>query len=92
MTDEPGPIIVEPRNEGRIDRVYVFLSIDAEGNNGIVAEILPGLGATPFVTGSLRGAEAMKQVAEEIAERTGKPIGMFVFKRETQLWATKAGS
>jgi hypothetical protein len=86
------PLIHDPGNEGRIDRVYVFLSIDEEGNNGIIAEILPGLGSTPLVTGALKTAEVMKQMAEKVAERTGKPVGMFAFRRETQLWQTEAGS
>ena len=87
MRDEP--IIHDPGNDARIDRVYVFMSIDDEGRNGIVAESAPGLGTTPLVTGSLRTAEMMKTLAQEVARKTGKPVGMFVFRRETLLWQTE---
>jgi hypothetical protein len=83
------PEIHDPGNTERIDRIYVFMSIDDEGKNGIVAEILPGLGSTQLITGSPKGVEIMKKVAQDVAKRTGKPIGMFGFKRETQLWQTK---
>jgi hypothetical protein len=79
------PIIHDPGNE-RIDRVYVFLSIDDEGRNGIVAEVLHGLGSTPLVTASPKTAEVMKTLAQDVAKRTGKTVGMFAFRRETQLW------
>jgi hypothetical protein len=82
-------IIHDPGNEERIDRVYVFMSIDDEGRNGIVAEVLPGKGTTPLVTASLKGVEIMKKLAQQVAERTGKPVGMFAFRRETQLWQTE---
>ena len=81
------PEIHDPGNERRIDRVYVFMSIDDQGMNGIVASILPALAAAgPLVTGSLGVAEYMKGLAQEVADKTGKPVGMFAFRRETQLW------
>jgi hypothetical protein len=86
MSDEP--LIHSPDNVERIDRLYVFLSIDDEGKNGIVAEILPVLGSTPLVTASLYIAETMKTLAQDVAKRTGKTVGMFAFRRETQLWQT----
>jgi hypothetical protein len=79
------PLIHDPGNENRIDRVYVFLSIDDEGANGIVADVLPHLGSTPLVTASPHTAETMK-LAQDVAKRTGKTVGMFAFRRETQLW------
>ena len=91
MTAEP--LIHDPGNETRIDRVYAFLSIDAEGNNGIAGGPVPGLGAfVQLVTASPGVAEMMKKLAEEIAAKTGKPVGLFAFKRETQLWQSEAGS
>jgi hypothetical protein len=80
------PLIHDPGNENRIDRVYVFLSIDDEGANGIVADVLPHLGSTPLATASPHTAETMKKLAQDVAKRTGKTVGMFAFRRETQLW------
>jgi hypothetical protein len=89
MTD----LILDPGNESRLDRLYVFLSIDGEGANGIVGGPMPGLGNfVQFVTASPEVVELMKKMAEELARRTGKPVGMFAFRRETQLWQTEAGS
>lgn len=83
------PIIHDPGNTERIERLYAFMSIDDEGKNGVVASILPGLGSTPLVTGSRKTVELMKPLAQEIAARTGKPVGLFAFRRETQLWQTE---
>jgi hypothetical protein len=77
-------LILDPGNEDRIDRVYVFMSIDDEGRNGIVA-----MGTARLVIGSLHAAEIVKKFAQEVADQTGKPVGMFAFRRETQLWQTK---
>ena len=80
------PEIHDPGNETEIEFIYAFMSIDEKGRNGIVAEILPGLGSTPLVTGSPKAAEMMKQLAQQVADKTGKRVGMFAFKRNGQLW------
>ena len=81
------PIIHDPGNETRIDEVYVFMSIDEKGRNGIVASIIPALGAAgPLVTSSLGVTEYMKGLAQHVADKTGKPVGLFAFKRSHQLW------
>lgn len=82
------PVIHDPGNEEKIDRVYVFMSIDDQGRNGIVASILPHLGSTPLVTGKRSVAKSMIPLAEKIAARTGKKIGLFVFERVEgeELW------
>jgi hypothetical protein len=85
------PEIHDPGNSDKIDEIFVFMSIDRSGNNGIVADILPGLGSTPLVTGSARIAEKMKPMAEEVARRTGKRVGLFRFVREGMIWKTDAG-
>ena len=90
------PIIHDPGNDRRIDRLYVFMSIDEQGRNGIVASILPGLGSTPLITGSPKAAEYMKGLAQQVADKTGKAVGLFVFTRDAeadparaQLWQSK---
>jgi hypothetical protein len=83
------PIIHDPGNESEIIHVYAFMSIDSEGKHGIVAEILPRLGSTPLVTASPNVAEKMKPLAQEVARKTGKRVGLFRFTRDTQLWWTE---
>jgi hypothetical protein len=74
--------VISPPNEAPIDRVYVFLSEDAKGFNGIVAGILPGIGSTPLVTSKRKVAESLIPVAQEAANRTGLKVGLYAFKRE----------
>jgi hypothetical protein len=82
-------LIHDPGNETQIGEVFVFMSIDDKGRNGIVASVLQGLGSTPLVTGSAKTAEKMKPLAEEVARETGKPVGMFRFVREGMVWKTQ---
>ena len=44
------------------------------------------MGSTPLVTASHRLAEMMKPLAQHVADKTGKPVGLFAFKRSHQLW------
>ena len=83
--------IHDPGNETKIERVYAFLSIDSQGRNGIVAEILPNLGATPLVTGSRKTAHAMIPLAQKVADRTGRKVGLFTFARVEgeELWQSE---
>jgi hypothetical protein len=82
----------DPGNERKIEEVFVFLSIDEEGRNGIVASFVPGLGAMPLVSGKLGVAEQMKLLAEGVAHRSGKPVGLYRFTRSAQLWRSDKGT
>jgi hypothetical protein len=83
--------IHDPGNETKIDRLYAFMSIDANGNHGIVAEILPRLGTTHLVTGSRKIAQTMIPLAQKVADRTGKKVGLFTFARVEgeELWQSE---
>jgi hypothetical protein len=80
-----------PPNEERIDRLYAFMSVDEKGFNGVIASILPGLGATPLVTGSRRVAHKLIPIAEKVARETGKKVGLYVFTRVEgeELWRSE---
>jgi hypothetical protein len=80
------PIIHDPGNTKEITHLFVFMSIDENGKHGIVAEILPSLGSTPLITSSRATAWAMRPFAQKVADKTGKPVGLFAFKRSHQLW------
>jgi len=80
------PTIHDPGNETEIEFVYAFMSIDEQGRHGIVAEILPGMGMTPLVFGKRELAHRMIPLAQQIADKTGKAVGLFAFKRSHQLW------
>lgn len=78
-----------PPNDRELDELFVFCSLDDEGMRGIVAHIMPGLGSTPFVTGSPSAMEAMKPMARAIAAETGKRVVLYRFLRQdAELWST----
>jgi hypothetical protein len=78
-----------PPNDRELDELYVFMSVDDNGMRGIVASLVPALGASgPLVTGSLGVAEYFKGLAEQVARRTGKRIVMYRFRRGEELWST----
>lgn len=86
MADEPRVGIHDPENVERISELYVFLSIDEEGRNGIVATMMHGLGSTPLITARPRLAEVMKATALALAKKTSKRIGLYRFDRGELLW------
>jgi hypothetical protein len=82
-------IFDSPGNESGLDELFAFCSVDENGMRGIVARILPGLGSTPFVTGSRKAVEGMKSMAPMIARETGKRVVLYRFTRESgEMWST----
>lgn len=80
-----------PQNEAKIERLYAFLSVDEDGKNGIVAAALPGVGSTPMVTGKRSVAKGMIPFAQEVADRTGLTVSLYVFARVEgeELWRSE---
>lgn len=84
-----GTVIINDRhNDRELDVLYVFCSVDEDGMRGIVAHIMPGLGSTPFVTGSPNAVEHMKRIAPQIARETGKRVVLYEYTRGADLWST----
>jgi hypothetical protein len=79
--------IHNPPNERAFDELYVFLSEDENGH-GLVASVVPGIGAALLVTGSPTIAEHFKTIAAGIAKETGKRIIMHKFTRGEELWSS----
>jgi hypothetical protein len=73
-------LLHNPPNRAPIDTLYAVVSIDAEGRMGICAEVLPGIGTTPFVTGSLKALDGFKRIARE-AQAPGKRLAVVTFTR-----------
>jgi hypothetical protein len=80
-----------PPNETRIERLYAFLSIDEKGNNGVVASILPGIGAAQMIFGTRELAKKMIPIAQQVADKTGLDVGLYVFARVEggRLWRSE---
>jgi hypothetical protein len=78
-------IIHSPPNERELDELYAFLSVDDKGLRGIVAGLIPGIGAQPLITGSPTVLALMKRMAPKLAKETGKRIALYKFKRGEEL-------
>jgi hypothetical protein len=64
-----------------IDYVYVGLSEDKEGRNGICAAFAPGIGGTPMVTASDKVLEYFKDQIDELAKMLDGKIKIVRFTR-----------
>jgi hypothetical protein len=65
---------IDTPNHEVIERLYAIMSVDLNGNTGICATILPGLGSTPLITGSKRILEAFKKLAREMPQSPGTRV------------------
>jgi hypothetical protein len=74
--------IHKPPNERVIDVVYVGMSEDENGFNGIVATMVPGLGGSPMVTSSEKVLAFFKGQASMLAKEIKGPIKIYRFVRE----------
>lgn len=81
--------IHKPPNEKVIDYVYVGLSEDAEGKNGIVAAYAPGIGATVMVTASDKVLDFFKAQALMLAKEFKKPVKIYRFRRDDCIFDTE---
>jgi len=80
-----GTAIHETRNEiERIEEVWAYVSKD-EGGEGICSVILPTLGSTPLVYAQPRLHDMMRQLATELATRTGTKVRHVRFTRRKDL-------
>lgn len=65
--------------EQTVRELFVWVATDATGAEGIVAGILPGLGATPLVSSKRAAAERMEPAAREAQRRSivaGQPVSI----------------
>jgi hypothetical protein len=63
----------------KIEKVYVILSVDEKGNNGIVATEIPMLGMTPLVTSRKDILERYKEIVQELANDTNRTYKVVEF-------------
>ena len=74
-------IVHSPKNEKVIEEVWIGMSEDDDGKNGIVATIVPGFGGTPMVTSSPRLLDHFKWKAAADSAETGVRIKIYRFTR-----------
>jgi hypothetical protein len=71
----------KPPNEHVIDEVWVGLSEDPDGKNGICAWVAPGIGRTSMLTASKKVLEYFKQTAVTVAVATDARVKIYRFTR-----------
>jgi hypothetical protein len=82
-------LIDNPPNTKPLKRLFVFVSRDAEGREGILAGTLPSLGLQPLIAGSELTLAVMKELAKLVEYRIpGKTIHLLEFctSREIEDW------
>lgn len=70
-------IIHEPNNYMKIEEVYCYVSVDENGNEGIVAQTMELAGSTvmmPFVAADRVMRDRLDPLAKQIQKKTGKKI------------------
>lgn len=66
----------DPGNTKPLTELYVFVSVDSNGNEGILGAPLPGIqGTMPLVAMSKQLAmNVLRPIAKEMGERSGKKV------------------
>jgi hypothetical protein len=80
-----------PPNVRVIDEVWVGLSEDKDGKNGICAWFAPGVGGAPMVTGSPKMLELFKEQIDDLARITGLKVKVYRFTRAEVVAESKDG-
>lgn len=81
MRMRDGREVHNPPNERPIVEVWIGMSEDADGKNGIVATIVPGFGGTPMVTSSQRVLDHFKTKAASDSAESNMRIKIYRFAR-----------
>jgi hypothetical protein len=80
----PDPEIRKP-NEKRIDKIYVGMSVDENGFNGICGGMVLPIGAVPMVTASEKVLKVFMEQAGWFEQRTGEKVHFFEFIRGAEI-------
>lgn len=73
-----------PKNEEIIEDLYVILSRDEDGKEGIVS-VITDAGCLPLVFGSKKLIGIMKETAKRISKETQRPLYLMRYVKSEQL-------
>jgi hypothetical protein len=73
--------IHKPPNTKVIDTIYVGMSEDKNGYNGIIATVIEGFGGAPMVTASEKVLALFKAQASMVAKEFGTRVVIYRFAR-----------
>jgi len=71
----------KPPNTRAIEEIWVGMSEDSDGKNGILATMIPGFGGSPMVTSSLPVLALFKAQASILSKELKTPIKIYRFTR-----------
>jgi len=72
-------LIHDAKNTQPITELYVYISVDKNGNEGVCGATLPDLGSVPLVFGYLKTAEAFLSLVNEVVATTGVRVDLVKF-------------
>ena len=82
--DSPPIVIVPPNTLDRIDSIWAFISVDAEGNEGVCAAMLNGIFA-PLIAADEDRLASLRPIAIKIAKETGITVRLIKLSSRTEL-------
>lgn len=74
-------VIHDPENTQKLDKLYAYISVDENGNEGIMA-IPTQLGTTPLITGSPELFYTFGKMVDRVRDMTDKKIISAEFERK----------
>ena len=79
----------DPENETPITEVWVGLSEDANGNNGVCGMLIEGMGGMQMMTGKSSLLPLLKTQAGQMARMTDKAVKIYRFERKELVFEVK---
>lgn len=69
----------------KVKCIYAYVGEDDNGNQGIIAGMIPGMGAFPLVAMDMARVESLRHIAVEAANKVGKPVTLCRFSIRSDL-------
>lgn len=85
MTLESNVDTYDPTNDKPITELWVCLSEDENGNNGIAATFIANVGGLPMVTASEKVLAIFRKQVPHLEKLTGKRLKFYRFTRAEEL-------
>lgn len=73
--------IHKTKNKNPVEYLYVALSIDENGNEGICAQYIDEIGNLPFVFGYKETLDNYKSLIKDLSKQSGMKIRICKFKK-----------
>ena len=78
-------IVIPPNTMPRINKIWAFLSVDDDGNEGVIAAPIPGFASVPLIAADEARLASLTPLAETLAKLTGRKIVLVEFATRTDV-------